>query len=150
MIRMSTSEELKSGYEIVFTVTDYYDGPRRGIANLRGKPHLYECVFDEAKDDYSKIFQLTPVDNELFSAALEDWEIWKRWWLAFHNGKTDMASHPALPEDRAGHEDLAKRLHSLKTDPIRSVKQIATFDVVGNSSLPKGVIRPLQVTWTEP
>jgi hypothetical protein len=32
--------ELKPGYEMVFTVTDYCDGPRKGIANYQDKPHL--------------------------------------------------------------------------------------------------------------
>ena len=45
--------QLKPGYEEVFTVTDYYDGPRQGIANFKGKPHFYDCIFDEARQDYS-------------------------------------------------------------------------------------------------
>jgi hypothetical protein len=32
--------QLKPDFEEVFTVTDYYDGPRKGIANVRGKPHF--------------------------------------------------------------------------------------------------------------
>jgi hypothetical protein len=38
--RNMNPEELKPEYEHVFTVTDYYDGPRKGIANFLGKPHL--------------------------------------------------------------------------------------------------------------
>ena len=45
---------------------DYYDRPRKGIANYRGQPHLYECIFDEEKDDYSELFQLTPLPNDIF------------------------------------------------------------------------------------
>jgi hypothetical protein len=52
----SASEHLKPGYEIVFTVTDYYDGSRGGIANFRGKPHLYKCVFDQTANDYSDTY----------------------------------------------------------------------------------------------
>jgi hypothetical protein len=43
------TDDLQPGYECVFTVTDYYDGPRKGIANYNGRPHFYECVFDGAK-----------------------------------------------------------------------------------------------------
>ena len=67
------SSQLRSGYEIVFTVSDYYDGPRSGIANYRGNPHYYECVFDDNNEEYSNIFQLMPVDEESFRLALEDW-----------------------------------------------------------------------------
>jgi hypothetical protein len=73
------SEELKPGYEYVFTVTEYFDGPRKGIANYQGNPHFYECIFDEVKDDYSGVFQLTPLDSETLKLAMEDWEIWRRW-----------------------------------------------------------------------
>ena len=43
--------QLKLGFEEVFTVTEYYDGPRQGIANFTGKPHFYDCIFDEARQD---------------------------------------------------------------------------------------------------
>ena len=33
-------------FERVYTMTDDYDGPRRGIASFRGKPHAYTCPFD--------------------------------------------------------------------------------------------------------
>lgn len=36
------STDLKPGYERFYTVLDYYDGPRKGIADFQGKPHLYE------------------------------------------------------------------------------------------------------------
>ena len=38
-----TVPQLQPGYKEVFTVTDYYDGPRKGIANFKGLPHFYEC-----------------------------------------------------------------------------------------------------------
>jgi hypothetical protein len=40
-------EELKPGYERVFAVTDYHDGPRKGIANYQGEPHFYECLLNK-------------------------------------------------------------------------------------------------------
>jgi hypothetical protein len=59
------ASELKPGYEAVFTVTGYYDGPRQGIANYLGAPHFYDCVFDKAKDNYSELFRLMPIDPEI-------------------------------------------------------------------------------------
>jgi hypothetical protein len=29
--------------EPVYTITDWYEGPRRGVANLEGAPYYYEC-----------------------------------------------------------------------------------------------------------
>lgn len=145
------TDDLQPGYERVFTVTDYYDGPRKGIANYNGHPHFYECVFDEAKDDYSELFRLTPLDGEIFRLAIEDWQIWERWQLAFLGGKATMDSHLALPEDAARHAELRIFLEkSLVTDPAKAILRIGEFKIYGESDLPKGAIRPLQVTWIEP
>ena len=110
------AKELKPGYELVFTVTEYYDGPRQGIANFEGEPHFYDCVFDDALDDYSNLFRLTPITPAVFQLALEDWSIWERWELAFNTGKAVRDSHPALPEDRRRHEEIMLLDSSLKTD----------------------------------
>jgi hypothetical protein len=142
--------KLKPGYELVFTVTDYYDGPRKGIANYQGQPHLYECIFDETADNYSESFLLTPLDSNSFQLAVEDWEIWRRWEDAFHAGKADKRTHPALPHEARRHAELKQFLDkSLISDPPKAVTRIGQFDVLGESSLPRGVVRPLQVKWTE-
>jgi len=38
------TNDLKPGYEQVFTVTDYYDGPRKGIANYTRTDFNAECA----------------------------------------------------------------------------------------------------------
>jgi hypothetical protein len=138
-----------SGYETVFTVTDYYDGPRRGLANYQGKPYFYECVFDEDNDDYSDQFRLTPIDEKTFKLAMEDWEIWRRWETAFHAGKADINSHPALPEERPRHEELRRHLDSvLVTDPHRAVIRIGKFDTLKLPNLPESASRVVKVKWS--
>jgi hypothetical protein len=94
-----TPTELKPGYERVHSVTDYYDGPRKGIADYQGKPHLYECIIDESKGNYSELFRLAPIAPETFRTAMEDWASWQRYKLACHLGKADISSHPALPHE---------------------------------------------------
>ncbi len=96
--------------EIVHTITDWYDGARAGVADFSGEPHYYECQFDESKDDWSDVYWLKPLDEETFRLALEDWSIWLRWEAAFHEGRTPHETHPALPEDRARHDELARVL----------------------------------------
>src|SRR5258708_2878617 len=98
------AEKLKCGYERVFTVSDYYDGPRQGIADFHGKPHFYECIFDKVKVDYSDLFRLTPLNAETFNLAMEDWDIWRE--DAYYAGKVDVDTHPALPQDAIWHEEL--------------------------------------------
>jgi hypothetical protein len=37
---------MEQKFEKVYTVTDFYDGPRGGIANFRGHPHVYESLWN--------------------------------------------------------------------------------------------------------
>jgi hypothetical protein len=144
-------EELKSGYEYVFTVIEYHDGPRKGVANLGGAPHSFECIFSETKDDYTEVFYLTALDSESFQLAIEDWEIWQGWEFAFHKGDVDVGTHPALPDEAIRQAELKGILDKvLVTDPIRAIQRIGKFEVLGATEFPKGVIRPLQVKWVLP
>src|ERR1700730_7771696 len=98
------------GCDIVHTITDWWDGAREGIADLNGEPHYYECHWDEEQDDWSEIYLLNRIDEETFRQAMEDWEIWLRWESAMKEGRTTQDTHPALPEDRARHDELAELL----------------------------------------
>lgn len=95
--------------EPVVTVTDFYDGPRGGVAMFLGRPHYYQSRFND-DDGYEDVFDLWPIDDETFDLAREDWAIWLRWEAAFKAGETTIETHPALPEDRERHEALKRLL----------------------------------------
>jgi hypothetical protein len=50
-----------NGYPVTFerahTVTDFYDGPRAGVADYCARPHYYSCEWDEHADDYADTFE---------------------------------------------------------------------------------------------
>jgi len=124
---------LQPGYEEVFTVVDYYDGPRKGIANFRGQPHFYDCIFDKTKDEYSDLYHLTPLSPDIFKLAKESWAIWKRWESAFHSGKATLESHPALPQDRARYQEIRAILDSaLTTNAAACATQHGSFERLGS------------------
>lgn len=93
-------------WERVYAVHDWYDGPRSGVADYCGAPHIFKSIFNEANDDWSEYYALAAIDLELLKLVLEDWEIWLRWRAAFHAGTTKIDTHPALPEDRKRHDEL--------------------------------------------
>lgn len=136
-------------FERVYTMTDYYDGPRRGIADFDGRPHFYESLFEHAKDDYAGVYELRAVDEEIFKLALEAWDIWLRWDDAFHAGRTSIDTHPALPDDRA------------RNDEITEVLDVRLAKLTGPVIRARGVFRPseghtdggrgrwLRVQWTQ-
>lgn len=142
---------MKPQFERVYTMTDYYDGPRGGVANFRGAPHLYRSVYldSETWDPDEDRFELQPISSEALKLALEDWAIWRRWEDAFHAGQTDESTHPALPEDRARHEVVEAALaRELAATANRRFIVRGDFRAVERPvDLPDGAISTLEVCW---
>jgi hypothetical protein len=138
-------------FEIVHTVTDWYDSPRQGIADYLGQPHLFESDWRDFDGLDEDTFLLMPIDAATFTLALEKWAIWRRWETAFHQDKTTQETHPALPEDRDRHEDLKRLLEGrLTIDPARAVRASAEFRVRKDPDWSGYGWRPLEVQWSDP
>ena len=104
-------------WERVYTVTGYFDGPLEGIADYCGRPHLYRPLWEDREQDFPDVFELMPIDDGTLELALEDYQIGCRWRAAFGRGEVSGAvpfgTHPALPEDRQRHDELAALLNPL-------------------------------------
>src|SRR3954452_5500492 len=137
-------------FERVYTVTDYYDGPRAGFADFDGVPHAYRAVFRDDLDDWDPYYRLFPVDDEVFALALEDWALWERWQDAYYAGETPYATHPALPADAARHAEIAPVIEAvLETPPASCRLALAEFRPADpRQSRPAGRMRDLEVRWT--
>ena len=127
---MATADSNVAGaFETVHTMTGYYDGPRSGVADYRGAPHLYESLFEDAPDA-SDVFLLQLIDDETFRLAMEDWDIWSRWERAFRSRQTTLDTHPALRPDRARHDELELLLAPrLRLEPTRAFRARGRFEV---------------------
>jgi hypothetical protein len=138
------------GYEPVFTVYDYHDAPREGVANFHGVPHFYECIFDEKSDEYSDSYLLIPIDPEVFKTVAENWEIFLRWRKAFDSGNTSRETHPALPRDKGRYEETKRTLdQAVASGRHRAIRARGEFDVLGEPNLPRDVLTPWQVRWRD-
>ena len=138
----------KPGYESVFTVSEYYDGPRGGLANFHGVPHIYECIFDQQKDEYSDAYLLMPVGPELLMAAMTNWRIFLKWRAALDAGQTTVATHPALPEDKARYEDTRRALEqAIALAKPRALRVRGSFEVLGEAHSVRDVHTRWQVKW---
>ncbi|QDZ29346.1 hypothetical protein [Noviherbaspirillum sp. UKPF54] len=117
--------------ERVLTVNDYYDGPRLGIAEVNGIPHIYEAEFDHSTDEYGDTYFVSPVSDELLALVLEDWAIWLRWNAAYKRNEVTIESHPALPHERARHEQLKTAIgNRIRSDPNNRAYLRARFGYV--------------------
>lgn len=116
---MHFQSQMKTDGEVVYTMTNFYDGPAEGIADYEGRPHAYVRTFDDLRDIHEDgdLFELWPVDEDTWRLALEDWAIWERWEVAFHGKRTELDTHPALPEDRPRHEALDSVLKARLAPP---------------------------------
>jgi hypothetical protein len=137
-------------FELVCTVDDYYDGPRSGIANYCGQPHRYECQFDEAVDDWTDTFVLTPVASDTLALALEQWAIWRKWEASFQSGKVRRDSHPGLGGQDERYDELAEVLkRRLTENSAEAVRAKGRFRVRPcQKDTPAGVMRELEVEWS--
>lgn len=137
-------------FEVVHTLTDWYDGPRRGVADFQRLPHVFESEWSDGNDMDVDTFLLMPIDSTTFSLALEDWKIWRRWETAFHQGTATRETHPALPEDRKRHEELERLLERrLQIDPAIAIRQKAEFRVRNDPEWSGVGWRPLEVRWQD-
>ena len=138
-------------FERVYTVDEYYDGPRSGIANYCGQPYHYASEWDDEGDNYVSTFVLTPISDEAVTFAVEQWDIWRAWELAYHRGEVAQSTHPASPGQNARNAELERIIKGFvenSSGPRRRAR--GTFRATpGQRSLPKGVMRDLEVEWIE-
>ena len=149
-VHIADERSLKQGYDAVLTLDDYHDGPCRGVANFRGEPHYFERIFDDALDEYSDCYRLTRLSPQALQAAKENWEIFRRWRAAFDSGKTDLSTHPALPEERDRFKAMQRQLEeALAKGRARAIRTRGEFVAAGDSPSPVGVLSPWQVRWSD-
>ena len=140
---------LEEGYERVHTMTDYYDGPRQGIADFEGAPHLYVSEWDDGADLDATTFKLSSVEPRVLALALEAWCIWRRWETALHQRRTNPKTHPALPEERSRSDELDQILErELKINERNYVRVQGDFKPLEDPNWSGLGWRPLQVRWT--
>jgi hypothetical protein len=137
-------------FERVYTVWKYDDGPRDGLADFCGSPHYYKSSWDNESDDYSVVYELSPIDGDLLRAALEQWQLWKFWERAFHAGEVPQSTHPGYGGIDSRYDELEVVINrgiDALGPPVRRVN--AEFRAVPSTehSAP-GIMRELEVAWS--
>ncbi|MEU2495022.1 hypothetical protein [Streptomyces sp. NPDC007883] len=72
---------VRAGFERVHVELHWYDGPRKGIADVQGSPHYFEAIHDywHPDDPYDDEYLVWPVDEASLSlereqsAVVTDW-----------------------------------------------------------------------------
>jgi hypothetical protein len=136
-------------FERVYTVHDYFDGPRSGVADYLGRPYHYACEWDDIADDYAETFALIEIDDSTLSLVLEQWDIWRRWEFAFHRGEVSRETHPGLSGNPPRYAELKAAIKArIDSATVKPTRARAEFRVNPEwPDTPKGVMRELQVEW---
>ena len=117
------------GFERVYTY-EYYDGPRSGFAEYSGKPHYYQCEWNEGENDYADTFIVTPIDDETLSLALEQWAIWEEWERKFRRREVPQSTYPGMPGQHQRYGELEAILDKrIPKSSVRGKQARATFRV---------------------
>lgn len=98
---MNSDVRFTGRMEQVYVKNEYYDGPRRGIANYNGVPHRFIANFDDLNVE-NDTFRLFPVLNDEFSLEIEQWKIYVEWDKKYESGELGADTHP-------GHGGIDKR-----------------------------------------
>ena len=83
--------------EKVYVENDWYDGPRKGVADLNGVPHRFIAHFKE-ESGYEDTFFLFPISPDILNLEIEQWRIFTEWNDKYDAGKADTDSHPGHGE----------------------------------------------------
>jgi hypothetical protein len=115
------------GYEKVYSY-NWYDGPRSGVADYKGKPYYFESQWEDLNNLESDSFKLSPISKNLLSLVIEYWQLWKKLEEAYKQGLTTQETHPFLPSDAHEGKRLDQILkNELKIDETNHLKARADF-----------------------
>ncbi|MDF1501724.1 hypothetical protein [Roseisolibacter sp. H3M3-2] len=113
-------------WERVYTVDEFYDTPRFGVADCGGAPHVYRSLaLDAAAGDWHDgRFALSPIAPEFATLAAEAGAIEERFSIAYYGGQLEEPERDedwgALPGERARYDALRATLAPLlAVDPTR-------------------------------
>lgn len=137
-------------FEPVFTVWDYYDGPRSGIANYLGQPHYYESEWIDDADNYAETFVVAPIDEDTLALALAQWKILREWEIAFHRGEVPESSHPGLAGNYTEYGEMETTLKKRISNLPGRRRVLAEFRArPERAGFPSGMMRNLDVKWKD-
>ena len=122
-----------SGLEKVFTISDWYDGPRAGAAEYEGKPYWYRSVYldsEEWNPDEDR-FELTPLTPEVLAWELEQTEMFNRWDAARKDGTViwneDESTFGAFPDELPRYRELSTNIDAYLSRTVPELLVRGTF-----------------------
>lgn len=121
---------IRAGHDRVHVETDWYDGPRSGVADVEGIPHYFESLFDDVQDDYSELYCVWPITPWALELERESWRIFSAWNARFKAGEANLDSHPGSGGVDERYDEIARLLHDQRQVPIDARRVTATWTIL--------------------
>jgi hypothetical protein len=144
-----------AGFEPVHVELDWYDGPRRGLADVNGSAHYFQGVYDyhetEPDEDspYSDYF-VWPVSETGMAMEREQYVIFAEWRMCFEAGTANTDTHPVHGGINSRYDELETLLASHRTMPELPRRLTATWHW-GSRTVRYPLDGPIYwVRWSEP
>jgi hypothetical protein len=137
-------------FEPVYMVWDFYDGVRSGLASYGGVPHYFECEFDHAHAEYSEVYQLWPIEQQLLTLATEQWQLYRAWEIRFHLGEESIKTHPGNRGQSPRYDELEDQIDRHLSSLGKPIgRAFAKFQAVSvQPERPVGCLREMEVDWS--
>ncbi len=107
-------------FEHVYTIDEWDEGPRSGVANFAGVPHYYRSVGESRER-----FELTPLPRELFELILEADALFHRWHSGPHTRSGEL-----LDGARSVDGDERARYETLQSDITAALQTLSPVAVL--------------------
>ncbi|WLQ16017.1 hypothetical protein O5O45_08830 [Hahella aquimaris] len=133
--------------EKVYVEIDWYDGPRAGVADVKGVPHRFVADFDDSKG-YLDSFRLFPISKSDLELEIEQWTIYVRWSRLCKSGAAQASSHPGGGGVNPRWDELDLLLRESREVPETCLSAHATFELIeGRCSRYEESGPDYRVTW---
>ncbi|MBO0835849.1 MAG: hypothetical protein J2P28_10060 [Actinobacteria bacterium] len=115
-------------FERVHIELDWYDGPRRGLADVDGMPHYFQAVHDyggtgEPGDEYL----VWPASDTALALEREQWLIFVDWNTRYEAGTANVDSHPGHGRINARYDELSALLVTHRAVPPGALRLAAEW-----------------------
>jgi hypothetical protein len=135
--------------------------PEKGVADFQGSPHYFWLV-EGLSEPSTGVFELVPIDQEVFGLVNEVESIWHDWDAAYHAGMVGLETHPWRAGNNPRFVEMVSKIE-LRASALRDQAESAIGIVNASQAyldhmrqfegrkwpLPGAYSPVLEVTWRE-
>jgi hypothetical protein len=114
------------GFDHVRIELEWWDGPRRGLVDVDGAPHYFQCHdvdFSVARDE----FFVWQVDETMVALEREQWTNFVAWNIAYEAGVAGIERHPGHGGIDPRYDELTALLTPHREAPVDAKLLVAEW-----------------------